>query len=60
MKVGAALASAKAEVRRLTSKIDRVRERSEEANDNWKYTVNRAKAAEGRKRDQSKRPCDNL
>ena len=46
--VKAALASDKAEVRRLASDIYGVRERSKGAKADQKYTTNRSKEAEGR------------
>ena len=44
--------SAEAEVRRLASEMDGVREQSKGADANWKDAVNRAEAVEGRKRER--------
>ena len=44
MKVGGSLVSFESEVRRLASEIDRVRERSEGAEEDWKANANRAEA----------------
>ena len=53
--------SAEAEVRRLASKLNRVRERSEGGEADWKATVNRYEAAEGRGgRAEAKRLRDSL
>ena len=44
--------SAEAKVIRITSDIDRVRERSEGVKANWKDAANRVEAVEGRKRER--------
>ena len=49
---GAAFASAEAKVRRNTSEIDGVRERSKGDGTDWKDAIDRVDAAEGRQRDR--------
>ena len=48
------------EVRRLASKIDRVREWSKGDEDYWRAVINRANALEGRKRDKIDRLRNSL
>ena len=52
--------SANAEVHRIASEIDGVRERSNGADPDWRDAINRSQAVEGRKRDEAERLRDSL
>ena len=52
--------SSEAEVRRIASNLDGVREWSKGGNADCRDAINRVKAAEGRKRNKAKRLCNSL